>query len=89
MPQDDAEAKRTIWASGAAQHIIDGILAAIERYPRTDRTALLREIARRSLWHMPNSGDEVRDLARHFDIENLRQPHPRDDDPPEGPAGRK
>ena len=32
---------------------------------------------------MPNSGDEARDLARHFDIENLRQPHPGDDKLPE------
>ena len=79
----DPEAKRTIWACRSAEHIIDGILAAIERYPRTDRTALLREIARRALWHMPNSGDEIRDLARHFDIENLRQPHPGDDALPE------
>jgi hypothetical protein len=45
--------------------------------------ALLREVARRALWHMPNSSDEVRDLARHLYLENLRQPHPRDDDPPE------
>ena len=83
MPQDDTDAKRTIWARRAAQHIIDGVLTAIERYPRLDQTALLREITRRAVWHMPNSGDEIRDLARHFDIENLRQPHPGDDELPE------
>jgi hypothetical protein len=54
-----------------------------ERYPAPDQMALLREVARRALWHMPNSSDEIRDLARHFYLENLHQPHPRDDDQPE------
>jgi hypothetical protein len=83
MPQDDGEAKRTIWARRAAQHIIDGVLTAIERYPRLDQTALLREIVRRAIWHMPDSAHEVRDLARHFEIDNLRRLHPGDDKLPE------
>jgi hypothetical protein len=36
------------------------------------------------LWHVPNSADEVRNLVRWVDIENLRQPNPFDDDPPGG-----
>ena len=83
MPQDD-EAKRTIWARRAAEGIVDGVLTAAERLSAVDQAALLREMARRALWHMPNSRDEVRELVRHFDIENLRQPNPFDDDPPGG-----
>jgi hypothetical protein len=83
MPQDDDEAKRTIWARKAAHHIVDGVLTAVERYPVPDQTALLREVARHALWHMPNSSDEIQNLARHFYLENLRQPHPRDDVAPE------
>jgi hypothetical protein len=49
-----------------------------------DQISLLREIARQALWHMPNSGDEVRTLRKYFDIENLRQQNPFDDDPPGG-----
>ena len=72
----------------AAHHIADGALSASERsggpLPSADQISLLREIARRSLWHMPNSRAEVRNLLRLFDIENLRQPHPFDDEPPGG-----
>jgi hypothetical protein len=32
---------------------------------------MLREVARRALWHMPNLSGELQDLARHFFIENL------------------
>ena len=81
MSQDE-ENQRTLWARKNAQHIVDGLLGATERAPSPpptpDQVALLREIARRALWHMPNSGDEIRDLARHFDVENLRR---RRDDP--------
>lgn len=77
MSQDD-ESKRTIWARRAAERIVDGMLTASERLP----TALLREIACRALWHMPNSSDEARALVRHIDVENLKQPHPSDDEPP-------
>jgi hypothetical protein len=79
----DEEDQRTLWARKNAQYIVDGLLGATERtpspLPTSDQVALLREIARRALWHMPNSGDEIRDLARHFDVENLRR---RRDDPP-------
>ncbi len=80
---DDGQQSRETWARRAAHHIVDGALAAIERYPAPDQMALLREVARRALWHIPNSSAEVGDLARYFYLENLRQPHPRDDDPPE------
>jgi hypothetical protein len=39
---------------------------------------MLREIATRALWHMPNSKTEARQLARIMVIENLKQPHPSD-----------
>jgi hypothetical protein len=84
MSQDD-EAKRAIWARRAAERLVDGVVTASERLPLPDQAALLREIARRSLWHIPNSRDEVRELVRYFDIENLRQPHAGDDDVPEEP----
>jgi hypothetical protein len=42
---------------------------------------MLREIAKRALWHMPNSETEARQLARIMVIENLKQPHPGDDAP--------
>jgi len=45
---------------------------------------LLRAIARRALWHIPNSTDEVRSLVRYITMENLRQPNPFDDEPPGG-----
>ena len=48
--------------------------------PTPDQIALLREIVRRAIWHMPNSCDEARELIRYFDIENLREPHPGDDE---------
>jgi len=73
---DSGQQSRETWARKAAHHIVDGVLAP-------DQMALLREVARRPLWHMPNSSDKVRDLARHFYLENLHQPHPRDDDQPE------
>jgi hypothetical protein len=84
MSKEEEAAKQTIWARRAAERIVDGVLAASERCPAEEQAALLRETARRALWHMPNSSGELQDLARHFFIENFRQPHPRDSDPPEG-----
>jgi hypothetical protein len=82
------EDSRESWARAAARHIVDGALAASERSGgpslSPDQISLLREIARQALWHMPNSGDEVRTLRKYFDIENLRQQNPFDDDPPGG-----
>ncbi len=87
-PSDRDEHSRESWARAAAHHIIDGALAASERsggpLPTADQVSLLREMARRSLWHMPNSADETRKLVRYMDIENLRQPNPLDDDLPGG-----
>jgi len=80
---------RDIWAEATAAHIVDGALSASERpggpLPNADQIALLREIAKRALWLMPDSSDEVRGLARHLYLESLRQPHPRDDAPPDEP----
>jgi hypothetical protein len=79
---------REIWAAATAMHIVDGALSASERsggpLPNADQVALLREIAKRALWHIPNSADEVRKLVRYIDIENLRQPNSFDEDPPGG-----
>jgi hypothetical protein len=82
------EHSRETWARATAHHIVDGALSASERsggpLPSPDQVALLREIARRALWHIPNSADEARNLVRYVTIENLRQPNPLDDDPPGG-----
>jgi hypothetical protein len=79
MSQDE----QTIWAQRAAERIVDGVLTVSERLPRPDQIALLREIARRAIWHMPNSRYEIRELVRYFDIENPRKLHPGDEAAPE------
>jgi hypothetical protein len=76
------EHQRESWARGAARAIVGGAMRAVENLPREDHTALLREIAKQSLWHIPNSHDEVRKLKDWLDIENIKQPHPYD--PPPG-----
>jgi hypothetical protein len=84
---DRDEHARESWARMSAHHIVDGALAASERSgppPSPDQAALLREIARRALWHIPNSREEVRKLVKYLDIENLRQPNPFDDERPAG-----
>jgi hypothetical protein len=86
MSQDE-ETIRTIWARRTADRMVDGALAAVERLPKPEQAALLREVARRALWHLPNSRDEVRALVKYFDIENLRQPHLGDDLPDDLPGG--
>jgi len=87
-PFDRDEYARESWARASAHHIVDGALSASERsggpLPSPDQIALLREISRRALWHMPNSADEVRKLVRYVTMENLRQPNPLDDDMPGG-----
>jgi hypothetical protein len=44
-----------------------------------DQNAVLREIAKLALWHMPNATIEARELVRTMEIEKLKQPHPGDD----------
>lgn len=83
-PFDRDEHARESWARMSAHHIVDGALAASERSGGPDQAAIMREIARRALWHIPNSADEARKLVRYVDIENLRQPNPFDDEPPGG-----
>jgi hypothetical protein len=87
-PIDRDEHARESWARASAHHIVDGALSASEcsggPLPSSDQVALLREISRRALWHMPNSAEEVRKLVRYITMENLRQPNPLDDDPPGG-----
>ena len=39
---DDGQQSRETWARKAAHHVVDGVLAAIERYPAPDQMALLR-----------------------------------------------
>ena len=84
-PFDREEHQREGWARGVAHHLVDGALAATERSggppPSPDQVSLLREIAKRALWHMPNSAAEARQLVSVMTIENLRQPHPKDDPP--------
>jgi hypothetical protein len=73
MLQHDSDKARESWAKRNAQYLVDGIFGVSERsgwpwHPTTDQIALLREIARRAIWHMPNSRDEVRELVQYFDI---------------------
>ena len=80
MSQSDSDKTLDTWAKRNAKHLVDGILGASERsgwpwHPTPDQVALLREIARRAIWHMPNSQEEVRALVRYFESEN------RGDDP--------
>ncbi len=39
---DSGQQSRETWARKAAHLIVDGVLAAIERYPAPDQMALLR-----------------------------------------------
>lgn len=48
-----------------------------------DQDVMLREIARLALWNMPNAADEARALAKDMTLEGMKQPHPRDDAPPD------
>jgi hypothetical protein len=57
MSQSDSDKALDTWAKRNAQHLVDGILGASERsgwpwHPTPDQVALLREIARRAIWHM-------------------------------------
>jgi hypothetical protein len=72
MLQHDSDKARESWAKRNAQYLVDGILGISERSgwpwrPTPDQIALLREIARRAIWHMPNSCDEARELVRSFE----------------------
>jgi hypothetical protein len=88
MSQSDSEKALDTWAKRNAQHLVDVILGASERsgwpwHPTPDQVALLREIARRAIWHMPNSQEEVRALVRYFESENRAKLHSGDDPIPE------
>jgi hypothetical protein len=72
---------RESWASRTAEHLVDGVLATVERLPIPDQECLLRAVASRALWHMPNAATEARNLARVMDIESLKEPHLRDKPP--------
>jgi hypothetical protein len=72
MLQHHSDKARESWAKRNAQLLVDGILGVSERsgwpwHPTPDQIALLREIARRAIWHMPNSCDEARELVRSFE----------------------
>jgi hypothetical protein len=81
------EHERESGARMTADRVVGSALLASERsggpHPSPDQVALLREIARKALWHMPNSNDELKELRDFFKIENIRQPHPGDDQLPE------
>jgi hypothetical protein len=86
MSQGDSDKSSETWAKRNAQHLVDGILGASERsgwpwHPTPDQVALLREIARRAIWHMPNSREEVRALVPYFD--SAAKLHSDDDPVPE------
>ncbi len=67
------EVAREMWARRTACRLVDGILAVAERSPGShstvDQVTLLREIARRALWHMPQSSDEAQELLRDIEGE--------------------
>ena len=72
------EHHREYWARVTARHFVEGLLRATERLSDADRNAVLREMAKWCLWHIPNSRDEVRRLKDWVDVLNLKQPHPTD-----------
>lgn len=75
LAEQDQHARES-WARGAARDIVGGAMRTAERLPRADQTFLLREIAKLALWQIPNSHDEVRQLTKWLDMQNLSQPHP-------------
>jgi hypothetical protein len=75
------EEQREAWARRISEHLVDAMLATCERQSIADQEALMRAIARRALWRMPNAPFEARELAKAMEIENMKQPHPRDTPP--------
>ena len=75
------------WARQVASGLVGVAMRATERseerLPSRDQVALLREIAKLALWHMPNAPAEATQIARIMTIEGLKQPHPGDDPAPE------
>lgn len=77
MKQQDIQKGRDSWAKRNAQFLVDGILGASERsgwpwHPTPDQVVLLREIAKRALWHIPESDEELRKLRELLQPENTR-----------------
>lgn len=92
MKHQDAEKGRQNWAKRNAQFLVDGILGASERsgwpwHPTPDQIALLREIAKRALWHLPEPNEELKELREFFEAENLQQAHSNGDKAVETVAG--
>jgi hypothetical protein len=52
------------WANRIATLLVDAAFAACAHLPRTDRELLLREIAKRALWHLSNCAVELRKPAK-------------------------
>jgi hypothetical protein len=77
------------WARMVADQVIGAAMLASERSPCTgpppgpDQRAMLREIVKLALWHMPNAVEEARELVRYLTIERFKQPHRGDDPPPQ------
>lgn len=63
--------RREMWGRMTARQLVDGALAACERQPATDQECLMREIARRALWHTSDPPAEAHKLAQ--EIEGLKQ----------------
>jgi hypothetical protein len=84
-PLQKEEHAREGWARMVAAEAIAAVMLASERTPHPypppspDQRAMLREIARLALWHMPNAADEARELVRQMTVERMKNPHPGDD----------
>jgi hypothetical protein len=59
---DRDEYERDSWSRGAAHHIVNSAMRAVEPLPKENQISLLREIAKLCLWHIPESHDEARKL---------------------------
>jgi hypothetical protein len=72
---------REAWARRVADNLVSAVMLTCERTAAhvPDQNAVLREIAKLALWHMPNATIEARELVRTMEIEKLKQPHPGDD----------
>jgi hypothetical protein len=72
---------REVWARRIADRLVGMVMLTAERYEAPELNAALREIAKLSLWHMPNALEEVKRIKAWIELERLRQPHPMDEPP--------
>jgi hypothetical protein len=62
------------WANGIAIRLVDAAVAASAHLLCADRESLLREIAKRALWHLTNRTVELRNAATESGLEIPDQP---------------